>query len=263
MSDPCGTPIMDIPNAEYHAAGGVSSSFTKAVARSTLLHAKNGTKVISDNAARVGSALHSLALEPEKGEVLAMHDSERGKAWTSFKEKTIEEGRIPLTIPDFEKCQKMVQSLHQHEDIHNLLTAQDRVCEASLFAEYKGLTLKARPDLYTPNVMVDVKTTMSADPKQFMRQFFDLGYDLQIAHYKLVGQLCGLQWTHFAFACVEKEPPFASNLFIVGGDTLSRAERIVEETLDKIKEDEGNEHPTTGWPRFTTINLPNYLKEDF
>ena len=136
MSYPMNRPI-DIQNEEYHAADGISSSFVKAVARSTLLHAKKGNKTISDKAARIGSAVHSLSLEPEKGEVEAMHDSERGKVWASFKEKTIEGGKIPLTIPDFEKCQKMVQSLHQHDDIHNLLTAEDRVCEASLFVKYK------------------------------------------------------------------------------------------------------------------------------
>jgi len=257
----------NISNEDYHASEGISSSHVKAWHKTTPLHAKCGKGgTIAQATADFGSAVHALVLEPHLDAVLSYDGTRRGNAWKSAHEHARVTGKYLLPEAECDRAYKCRDSLFNYPLIGDLLRHPNRICEASMFAYDfdRDLTLKARPDLYIAekSLMVDVKTAARANPKDFSDQFFSFGYDLQAAYYLKVAELVGVSCKHFAFAVVEKEAPHAANLFTLEPEVIERASEVVEQCLDEIKADWGNPEPKTGWPPFTPISLPWWLKPE-
>jgi len=249
----------DISNADYHASDGYSSSFAKAWYKSTPAHATADKPFRSSIAFDIGTAVHGWALEgvlPIEGP-----ESRRGHAWADAKAEAELLETVALTKGDFAKVEQMVNALHGNPHIHKLLSHKERICEASVFAQHPDtkLRMKARPDLYieSKGLIVDIKTTQSAEPHQFTRQMAQLGYSLQAAWYVRTLQLAGLKAERFLFANVEKEPPYATSIVEVGENLMQHDLEIVERVLSEIKQAEETETYTTGWPPvFVVDELP-------
>lgn len=256
----------DISNEDYHAAEGISSSQVKGAVKRSLLHMKLGKgHTMAQATADQGSAVHAGVLEPEKNLVDCIDvAARRGAAWTEPSARSREQGHIPLPAADYLRYQYSCKALLDDEYIGPILKDVRRVTEASIFARHPrtGILLKARPDLYIQerSLMVDVKTTTNAVPKDWTRAFYDFQYDLQAYYYQMVGRIAGVNCNNFAFAVVEKDAPYATHLFRVTPEVLARAETIVERCLDEMLADWNNPKPKTGWPAFTDIYLPNWLK---
>lgn len=256
----------DISNEAYHASDGVSASQIKAAVKRSLLHMKMGKgHAMAQATADQGSAVHAGVLEPEKDLVDCIDvTARRGDAWKTPSEKSRAKGNIPLPVADYERYQFSCKALFDDEYIGPILTDERRVTEASIFAVHPrtGILLKARPDLFIQerSLLVDVKTTTNAKPKDWIKAFYDFQYDLQAYYYQLVARLAGVNCNNFAFAVVEKDAPYATHLFRVTPEVMGRAETIVERCLDEMLADWNNPKPSTGWPAFTDIYLPNWLK---
>ena len=256
----------DITNADYHAAKeieglpAVSSSYAKAVHKSSLAHANADTGPKFSPAFDIGTATHGWALEgvlPIKGP-----DTRRGSAWQEAKAVAALRGTVALTSGDYDKVKRMVEALRNNEHIAKLLDHPKRIVEASVFAKHPvGLCMKARPDLYIEKqgIIVDVKTTQSAEPYAFEKQAFGLGYAVQSAWYVKTLSLAGVDIKRFLFANVEKEPPYATSIVEVGDDLMKHSAEIVERVLIEIQQaKETNSYPT-GWPAVHVATLPNWL----
>ena len=246
----------DISNADYHASEGYSSSFAKAWYKSTPAHATADRPFRTSIAFDLGTAVHGWALEgvlPVEGP-----ESRRGHAWADAKAEAELLETVALTSGDFAKVELMVNALHGNPHIHKLLAHKERVCEASVFAEHPDtkLRMKARPDLYieSKGLIVDIKTTQSAEPYQFTRQMAQLGYSLQAAWYVRTLQLAGLKAERFLFANVEKEPPYATSIVEVGENLMQHDMEIVERVLSEIKQAEETQSYTTGWPAVHVVD---------
>ena len=86
------------------------------------------------------------------------------------------------------------------------LLIQDGLPEISFIAKCPetGLLLKCRFDwLRFDCIAVDVKTTRSTDPDEFVRQAGNLGYHIQEAFYTYVARLLEVKLKAFLFACIE------------------------------------------------------------
>ena len=204
----------DISNADYHASEGYSSSFAKAWHKSTPAHATADRPFRTSIAFDLGTAVHGWALEgvlPVEGP-----ESRRGHAWADAKAEAELLETVALTKGDFAKVELMVNALHGNPHIHKLLAHKERVCEASVFAEHPDtkLRMKARPDLYieSKGLIVDIKTTQSAEPYQFTRQMAQLGYSLQAAWYVRTLQLAGLKAERFCSPMLRKSRPMQRRL---------------------------------------------------
>jgi len=256
----------DITNADYHAAKeieglpAVSSSYAKAVHKSSLAHANADTGPKFSPAFDIGTATHGWALEgvlPIKGP-----DTRRGSAWQEAKAEAALRDTVALTSGDYDKVERMVEALRNNEHIAKLLDHPKRIVEASVFAKHDvGLCMKARPDLYIEKqgIIVDVKTTQSAEPYAFERQAHSLGYAVQAAWYVKTLSLAGVDIKRFLFANVEKEPPYATSIVEVGDDLMKHSAEIVERVLIEIQQaKETNSYPT-GWPAVHVATLPNWL----
>ena len=256
----------DISNADYHAAKeieglpAVSSSYAKAVHKISLAHANADKGPKFSTAFDIGTATHGWALEgvlPIKGP-----DTRRGSAWQEAKAEAALRDTVALTSRDYDKVERMVEALRENEHIAKLLDHPKRIVEASVFAKHDvGLCMKARPDLLIEKqgLVVDVKTTISAEPYAFERQAHSLGYAVQAAWYVKTLALVGIKAKRFLFANVEKEPPYATSIVEVGDDLMKHSAKIVERVLIEIQQaKETNSYPT-GWPAVHVATLPNWI----
>lgn len=156
--------------------------------------------------------------------------------WLAEQEAT---GRpvIDLTFPEIEALRGVGIALSTIDDV---LTrewlAQPHVAEQSCYWTESGIEMKCRPDrlisveserlqswLYEhldidtfdcPKVVLDLKTSSTADPDQWTRRFGEIEkwrYDLKAAHY-----LAGTEADAFCWLVVEKKPPYHTSLIWLG-----------------------------------------------
>lgn len=270
MSHPFGIHT-DIPNEQYHAlneldgAHCVSSSYIKQWINKSPLHAERGGFSLTQSVADIGTAVHSMALEPERGDVIRGADTRRGKEWKDAYTTAQASGKTLLTAGDYDECEAMTQSLMDNAQCGKILQDKTRLCEASLFVKHEpsGLVIKARPDIWVAHsgVMGDVKTCQDASPKGFTRSAFNLGYDLQSAVYRLAARLAGWNVRYFAFLAVEKSSPYCAHLHTFGNEANARADRIVEAALMEIAEAKDKQEFTTRWGPFNVMHLPPWLEQ--
>jgi hypothetical protein len=129
--------------------------------------------------------------------------------------------------------------------------------EASVFWGENGLTLKCRPDAWQPTQIVDLKTTINADPREFGRTAYNFGYHQSAAHYiDGVKQATGEELP-FKFVLVEKTEPYLVSVVELDWEAIElgralndRAKRIYQECAET-----GN---WPGYPPSDPIELPAF-----
>ena len=119
------------------------------------------------------------------------------------------------------------------------------------------------PDLEDPeqSLLVDLKKTRSASPSGFARQAYQLGYDVQMAHYAE-----GYRKRHgeyprtIALLAYEWDAPHDCSVHVVSEAFLDEGRRRREEAIVGIKECRGcNEWPSYG---LHVIDPPNWVRPD-
>ena len=265
----------DISNADYHATTAINASFLKSWVLFSPFHAKYGKNDISKLVADLGTATHSMALQPELN--LVEMSTEKTRATKAYKEheaRCIEEGKVLLPQKDFDMVQGLVNGIVIEDgevvggllgDPHckKLLTEKDRVCEASIFVKDKGTgqLLKARPDIYSEKLgmMGDVKTCQDASPRKFGREIFMRGYHLQAAHYLICAEEHGLEIRNWGFLAVSKTWPYPAHFHMLEDYVLDYAKNICREAYKEMKEAAETGVYDTRWPSFSKHELPDYL----
>lgn len=177
-------------NNEYHSTDAISSTSLKYLEESSLHFENRDSFKMESPSLNLGTAVHTLTLEPEKFEiefakepVNAPKNTTIGKAkWAEFKENLGD--KTPIGIKDLELGERM--SLNLKTILHDYL--KTGIKERSFFSEYRGMKTKCRPDLLfeTPNgwILFDVKTTK--DINKLERTIEDYRYDRAMAWYRRV-----------------------------------------------------------------------------
>ena len=170
--------------------------------------------------------------------------TKEGKAahaeWLAEQEAT---GRpvIDLTFPEIETLRGVGIALSTIDDgLTREWLAQPHVAEKSVYWTESGIDMKCRPDRLIrvespmlldwmreyldidtfdpPMVVMDLKTSSTADPDQWTRRFGEIEkwrYDLKAAHY-----LAGTEADAFCWLVVEKKPPYHTSLIWLGKNRL-------------------------------------------
>lgn len=275
---------MDISNAEYHAAEGISSSVLKEAARS-LAHCyaryfDPAREKKTTPAMDFGTCVHTMVLEPlSQHQVFAVvpegmdRRSKEGKAFFADIEDA---GLIALKQTDFEKIEKITKSVFSNTKAKELINHDLSIIEQSFFVDCSlhGLKLKARPDIFIPpckdfpsGAICDLKTTLDASQGGFERSAYNLGYHIQAGWYAYVisSALKLNEIPDFYFISVEKEAPYActvfkaSKYFIYSG--IKKAIALYDEVAIAIRDDY--------WPAYTEkgevadLDLPRYAEESY
>lgn len=187
---------------EYQKIQAINASFLKACSFGHY----HGFKYLnephySSDAMEFGTAVHTALLEPEKfktdyclvpmdapkkptkAQMEAKKPAEKTLAqiawWNEFNEKNV--GRIILDADDQSKINRIVEkclAIHQVKEALNGFEREKTIT-------FDNDSCKARLDLVDlkNGVVIDVKTTRDASPKEFVKQLLALRYDIQMLHY--------------------------------------------------------------------------------
>jgi len=151
----------------------------------------------------------------------------------------IPEGSTALPADRWLQLQGMADSLALDPLISKILTSPGEA-ELALFWHDPDLDIDCRckPDWLTADGWIlDLKSTISANPRRFRWQSWDLGYDLQAWFYlRGVEQALGIQPRGFVFAAVEKRRPYVAVPFLASDALLERGRGRAELAVAQLLE---------------------------
>jgi len=244
-----------ISNADYHRDPALGSTSLKTLATRTPAHYQwDKTHPKFSDAFTLGTAAHSLILEDdESGVYIVQADNWLTKTAKELKVWALAEGKQPLLAKEWAQVIAMRDAVMAHPIASDLLTGHK--AEESVFWDEDGLTLKCRPDAWKPGVLVDLKTTVNADPSEFGKTAHNFGYHQSAAHYIDGVKAATGEEFPFHFVLVEKTAPYFVSVVEldieavnIGRQLNDRAKRIYRECV------ESNTWP--GYPNADLISLP-------
>jgi len=235
----------DIPNEDYHAGVGISSSYIRRFGQSQL-HAIEHKQESSPNL-KFGTAAHALIVEGQEAfdkEVRVLTGSPYTKAYKEEKAEYEEQGFIVLKEDDVNLIQSMKDNMVYEGNAY--LNAKGKVAEASIYWYEEDVLCKCRPDMLCPPlkepnsdnkiVIIDYKTTISCEPFSFNKSVKKYGYDMQAAWYRRGLLMAGYDVEDFVFIAQEKVHPYASKVFRITKEQMDFGWTMMESYLSDYKE---------------------------
>lgn len=252
--------IDGLSDTDYHGAKEwLGSTSLKTLALKTPAHYKHeSTHQVFKDEFNIGTAAHSLILEGDTSNIEVLDfQNYLTKASKEAKAAAIAENKQPLLAKEWEQVQAMRDSVMAHPLARKMFTGH--VAEQSYFWEQDGLKFKCRPDAQNLGLISDLKTTVTANPNDFGRTAYTLGYFISAAHYQDgVYELTG-ERRPFVFFNVEKTEPYLVSVIELdqdaldyGSQMLERAKRIYRECME-----------TDTWPgyvNYAKASLPRWAE---
>ena len=261
--------LTDIPEAEYHGWDMMSASALKTLDRATPLHLTAERENRTDTPAfRIGRALHSLLLTPQRYELdfVTAPDCDRrttaGKAeFAKFAE--LAEGRTILTREESNLVEQMRGGVMGCATAAQLLAACTHT-ELTLRGEWDGIPVKARLDGWIDDhgTIIDIKTHSGlASPQEFARAAHGFGYWTQFALYRELMRKAGKEVSSVILIVVEKTAPHACLCAALYPEHLDLAAARLPELIDLYRTFLAQ--PSKGWnDTVTEIRMPNWATTD-
>lgn len=204
----------DVDFEEYLKWDAVSCSSLKALRKSPA-HFKASRSSLSKStpARKIGSAIHTSVLEPERfktdyviaGDEIKGNSKVAKEAKAELYEKYGED--CVLNEKDYKVVTETQKALFENPDAGPMLRAIEAP-EVSIVWEFEGVICKGRIDGLCKNYIIDVKSAISAHPIEFARKMFTYGYDLQATFYLLGAKKLDMGLKDFYFLAVEKTKPY-------------------------------------------------------
>ena len=260
----------DMSNADYHAdTSAVSKSGLDLIHQCPAMYKAMLDGSLERNetpAMAAGTLAHTAILEPTELEkrYTACDLNRNTKA---FKELA---AANPDTI--FIKTVQMLAAITMREAVlahpsaRDALTLGDGFAEASVFwtDETTGLRCKCRPDYYNESagIVVDLKTTTSADPHAFAKSVWNYRYHVQAAFYLDGCRAAGLEAKRFLFIAVEKTSPYLVSVLELDAMDVDLGRQHYQRDLATLADCKESGH----WPGYgddvLPITLPTWAYND-
>lgn len=233
----------NLTDQKYSGIPALRSTVLKQMTKSPL-HAKycmeNG--FIPSEDMILGRQLHSLILEPKlfKSKVLMLKEQmfKRSKAEKEAWDGLVAEwGEENIIQPKAQaNLRGMQASLLSDPEISKILKLVTEV-ELTLTWEEGGVQCKAKLDMYSEplKAVLDIKTTQDASRSGFQKTIAKFSYHLSAQHYLSGCWENNLEVDKFIFIAIEKAPPYACCLHVLGKESLKIAEIQREELLKTYK----------------------------
>lgn len=205
------------------------------------------------DAMRLGSAVHMLALEPEKfdseyvvldGPINPRTQAAYGRDTKAFSEwletAKADESRKIIIRDDFDSSLKIAQAFHSHEIIEGLMSVEGKEFEKTLLLTYQyddgsSEKVKCKPDCIIPAeaIIIDLKTSSDPRPEEFQWSALRYGYYRQAAIYLDACEVYYGKEFRFLFGVVNSKSPRECGVFEL---TLADIQRGREECHELIEE---------------------------
>jgi len=223
--------------------------------------------MVPSDAMRQGSLVDCLITEPEKFSrkyVVAPRADRRTKAgkevWAEAQELARSKCADLITEEWHHTAQQIVSKLKNDPIASEFLQGSGQVPH---FWHDSGNDVECRylPDLEQPEdgLLVDLKKARSANPRDFARQAFALGYDIQVAHYA-EGFLDrhGAYPKQIVLLAYEWSFPFNYSVNIISDELLEVGRQRRDDAIEGIKACRGtNEWPSWG---INTMKAPRWYQ---
>lgn len=246
-----------VSSADYHRDEALGSTSLKTLATKTPAHYKwDQAHPKHSDAFTLGTAAHSLILEDDTDGIRVVQaDNWLTKAAKEAKTEALAAGKQPLLTKEMTQVFMMRDAVMSHPKARELLTGHKP--EESVFWDEDGLMLKCRPDAWKPGQLVDLKTTINADPREFGKVAYKFGYHQSAAHYIDGVKVATGEDLPFTFVLVEKAAPYLVSVVqlnelavAAGRDMNVRAKAIYRECTVS------GHWP--GYPDAEPVSLPNW-----
>lgn len=253
-------------NDDYHSSIGISKSGLDLVEISPLhywqkyLAPKDEDEEQKQDKGhfKLGTAIHTAILEPEEfydRYILLPEDAPRKPSktqreakkpsdetlyaigwWDDFNAKCEANGVVILDQKEMKLCDGVIQSVRGSRIGRKIFGMSGGQPEVSVYWNdpVTGVLCKCRPDyLVNPGFVLDVKSTKSAAPDDFMRSAFNYGYHMQAAWYLDGCEIAlGERPDTFAFLALEKEPPYAFAWYFADDGMIEAGRRQYRKALE-------------------------------
>ena len=262
-------PILDIPSHEYHDLKAVSAGMVWDMDNSCPLKAWaaspwNPTRPIPRaKHFDIGSAVHLAVLEPhDLADRVSIVDAldYRTKAAKEARDSAYAENRIPILQSEYSQILDLAEAIQRHPMAKGLFTAGS--AERSLVWEWRGIPCKCRPDYLADDrsFIVDLKTAVSAHPKEIARKALLEGWHVRASWYLPgVREVTGELPEKYLFVVIEKEFPHIVEVYELDTKALIYGEQIVGRSMRRLTWCfKTNEWPSYGEGGISDLELPSW-----
>lgn len=190
----------------------------------------NGDLDTNTQALNFGKAFHTAILEPHKIDTIVTFDGKRkvGKAWDVFQAENSD--KIILTQDEMYTLEEMHNRLKSNPMANDTFMFDDESTQTEMVNiwEAYGLYCKGKADVvnYDKGVMVDLKTTSNASPREFERSVYKYGYHRQAAYY-----LDGFGLEKFTIVAIEKKFPYNMGVYTLSDGTIQKGREEIRELM--------------------------------
>lgn len=172
-------------------------------------------------------------------------------------------GKVPILAKDYETAKLMAKRVVEHPIAGALLAVGDAEVSGWWHDEVTGARLRWRADWLHPGrsrlIIVDYKTTKSAEPKAFAKSIGEYGYHQQDAWYRAGVIANGVDPDPlFLFIAQEKTAPYLVSVNETRPDDLERGHQLNLRAIEIYAQC----RQTGQWPGYGdgihTADIPNY-----
>lgn len=227
-------------NETYHSTDGISSSGLKTIWKnSNSVKSFLNAKYTPSKAFEIGTAIHTLCLEGrkiynEENYIINEKIDRRTKVGKAAMEDHVakSKGRTIIEWADHYMIEELFKNFNRNKKAVEYCQG---TVELSHYTELDGVPVKVRPDCINveKGFISDIKTTQSANPKDFKREIFKFGYHLQAAFYS---DALGVPAENFRFIAMQKNYPFTVEVYALSDDTIQRGRDAYLAALGHWKE---------------------------
>ena len=271
---------------DYHSIPALSNSSLSVLKRSPAeFYARFIAKTMASeetDAMRLGSAVHMLALEPERfhdrylietGPINPStqkpygRDTKRFEAWLDIR-KT-ETSKTVLIYDEFESSMAIAEAFQSHPTIAAIMAASvekiyERGFELSYLVEgQEPIRLKCKPDCVIPSegLIIDLKTTSDPHPDSWKWSAEDYGYHRQAAIYlQAMGAYYGKTF-RFLFGVVRSKAPYEVGVYELDNDSIGRGWSQVESLIAEYAQRKREDNWRSDWQvGIHSLNVPERRK---
>lgn len=262
----------DISNEEYHRGPGKGSSNLKILLEQTGAHLEYARTHPTEATAamNLGTAVHTLTLEPEKFDAEIAVRPEGLNLRTNAGKADMETflcanvGKTIITPAQYEEAKQMAANVRAHPIAGILL--QDIIVESSVYWWYRSMEegddhrykefLKVRPDALSRShpVVMDLKTTKDGSYSGFIKSIQDRYYHLSAAMYMeginqcqpLLDEMRMLAYLKFVFICVENFAPYQVSVYELSDEYMKIGKHLYRTAMYRLSK--AREENWPGYP---------------
>jgi len=206
-----------------------------------------------------GSVFHSLIDHTFEDLYVAMQPGQR--RIKSLVEETAPRTLVPVNMHML--AHNMVEAIHNHPEIAPTLRANGTRLEPSVFWGWKGMELRARPDVlcYDNQSVWDWKTTRDVTPYRFAKDIYTFSHHVSAA--MIIDGLDALACPvkSYKLVAIQKEWPFRVNVYELGEESIALGRRQYQDALTQLDRCLA----TDKWPKADTphiIDVPDWAFGD-